>query len=164
MHHILSTIIISILVRLTELVCYYYNMANVSKKKLKKEVSSKIHNRFIKTVVDLRGKRGSIFVEELFTPTEKIIFAKRLAGLLMLAEGISSYKVSRLLRLSSSTTARMLIDVRNDKHRSITRIVEKKRDRDKFWAELEVFIRLGMPEMGKNRWKWLDEYFPKNKK
>lgn len=139
-------------------------MANISKKKLKKEVSNKIHNRFIKTMVDLHGNKGSIFVEELFTPTEKIIFAKRLAGLMMLAQGISSYKVSKLLRLSLSTTARMRIDYENSKYSSVAEIVKKKKDRDNFWAELEVLVRFGMPEMGKNRWKWLDEYFPQNNK
>lgn len=139
-------------------------MANVSKKKLKKEIFNKIHNRFIKTVVDLHGKSGSVFVEELFTPTEKVMFAKRLAGLLMLAQGISSYKVSKLLRLSLSTTARMRIDSKSGKYSSVAEIVKRKKDRDKFWAELEVFVRLGMPEMGKNRWKWLEEFFPQNKK
>jgi uncharacterized protein YerC len=139
-------------------------MSNISKKKLEKEISDKIHNRFIKTMVDLRGNKGSVFVEELFTPTEKIIFAKRLAGLLMLAQDVSSYKVSKLLRLSLSTTARMRIDYESNKYSSVAEIVKKKKDRDKFWAELEVFVRFGMPEMGKNRWKWLDDFFPQNKK
>ena len=138
-------------------------MANISKKKLKKEVSAKIHNRFIKTMVDLRGKKGSTFVEELFTQTEKIIFAKRLAGLLMIAQDISPYKVSKLLRLSFSTTAQMQTDLDNGKYPSIAKIIQKKKERDNFWAELEVFVRFGMPEMGKNRWKWLDEFFPQNK-
>lgn len=138
-------------------------MTRISKKKLKKEVLNKIHNRFIKTVVDLHGKSGTVFIEELFTPTEKIMFAKRLAGLLMVAQDISPYKVSKLLRLSFSTTAQMKIDIENGKYPSVAKIIQKKKERDKFWMELEVFVRMGMPEMGKNRWKWLDEFFPKNK-
>lgn len=138
-------------------------MTRISRKKLKKEVLDKIHNRFTKTIVDLHGKSGSVFIEELFTPTEKIMFAKRLAGLLMIAQGISPYKVSKLLRLSFSTTARMQIDIENKKYPSIEKIILNKKEKDEFWAELEVFIRFGMPEMGKNRWKWLDDFFPQNK-
>lgn len=138
-------------------------MTNISKRKLKKEVQDKIHNRFVKTMVDLHGKGGSLFIEELFTPTEKIMFAKRLAGLLMIAQNISPYKISKTLRLSFSTTAQMQTDVENNKYPSITKIIQKKKDRERFWMELEVFVRMGMPEMGKNRWKWLDNYFPKNK-
>jgi hypothetical protein len=138
-------------------------MANVSKRRLRNEVSKQIHNRFIKTMVDLQGRNGTVFVEELFTPTEKILFAKRLAGLLMLAQGISPYKVSRLLHLSYSTTARMQIDTNNGKYPSVAEVIRRKKERDKFWTELEIFVRCGMPEMGKNRWKWLNDISPPNK-
>ncbi len=149
--------------RLIETLWYYFSMTRISKKKLGKEVLDKIHNRFTKTIVDLRGKSGSLFIEELFTPTEKIMFAKRLAGLLMIAQSISTYKVSKLLRLSSSTTSKMELDIENGKYPSIAKVIQKKKYHDKFWMELEVFVRMGMPEMGRNRWKWLDEFFPQNK-
>lgn len=134
-------------------------MTRISKRRLNKEVSKQIHNRFIKTIVDLHGKSGSVLIEELFTPTEKVMFAKRLAGLSMLAQGISPYKVSKLLKLSFSTTARMQISAEKGKYSSIAEKIKNKKNRDRFWAELEVFVRFGMPEMGKNRWKWLDDFF-----
>jgi len=134
-------------------------MVNISKKKLKGKIADQIHNNFIKIIVRLEGKKGSLFIEELFTPAEKIVFAKRLAALLMLEKGLSSYKVERLLNLSSSTTARMKKDLHCGKYPSIKIITCRKKENDKFWKDLESFIRLGMPEMGKNRWKWLDDVF-----
>lgn len=136
-------------------------MVNVSKKELDQKTAEKIRVHFLNTVVKLNGTKGAHLLEEFFTPTEQIMLAKRLAALFLLAENIPPYRVSRLLKLSSSTTARFAEEIEQGKHKSIARSVKKKQNRDEFWAELEVMLRFGMPEMGKNRWKWLDELYPK---
>ena len=136
-------------------------MVNISKKELSNQTAKKIRARFFKTIVDLKGNSGTQLLDELFTETEQIMLAKRLAALFLLTQGTPPYRVSRLLKLSSSTTVRLSKEIERGNHSRIADIVRKKKERDKFWAELETMIRFGMPEMGRNRWKWLDEYFSK---
>jgi len=131
-------------------------MVHVSKKRLKKEVADKVHKQFLHTVTNLRGTEGSRTLEELFTQTEQVMFAKRLAAIFMLTQGAPPFHASKVLRLSSSTVSRLQIELENGKYTHIESLVQKKKDRDRMWADLEVLIRFGMPEMGKNRWKWLN--------
>ena len=137
-------------------------MVNISKKKLDEKTAKEIHARLFKTMFNLKNPKDMrVLVEEFFTPAEQVLFAKRLAALLLLAEHIPPYRVSRLLKLSSATTARFAREIEQEKHTHIGQIIKKKKDRDVFWAELEVMLRFGMPERGKNRWKWLDEMYPR---
>jgi len=132
-------------------------MAQVSKKRLKKEMQEKVYKRFIKTVVKINtNSGGKIFLEELLAPTEFEMLAKRLAALMMLAQGISGYRVHKLLNMSATTTTRLKKELYNGKYTHITGIMKKRQEREKVWADIEVLVRLGMPEMGKNRWKWLN--------
>jgi len=132
-------------------------MVNISKRKLKKDAAEKIHKQFLQTVVGLKGKNGSFVIEELFTSTEQILFAKRLAAIFMLAQHVTPFHVSRMLNLSPATTAILQTALLRGKYPHIEELVKNNRVKEQFWAELEVLVRLGMPEMGKNRWKWLNE-------
>ena len=140
-------------------------MTNISKKQLKKKVAEKIHKRFIKTIINLHGKGGERFIEEILTPSEQIMLAKRTMALSLLSSGASSYKVQKLLKLSPTTASRLKREMKNGKYKSIKSIKNNngkdcKDEQDTFWADMEILVRFGMPEMGKNRWKWLDELYP----
>ena len=130
-------------------------MPHVSRKKLKKEVSKRIYNRLVKTVGETNY--GHAVLSELLTPVEQVMLAKRLAAIIILSQGISSYKVRKMLKLSSKTTAYIMHDIELGKYKQIEKLARNKKDRESFWADLEVVIRMGMPEMGKNRWKWPDK-------
>ncbi len=140
----------------------YNTMVNISKKRLDEKTAKEIHAQLFKTMFNLKSSKDTrMLVKEFFTAAEQVLFAKRLAALLLLAEHIPPYRVSRLLKLSSATTARFAREIEQEKHTHIVQIIKKKKDRDVFWAELEVMLRFGMPERGKNRWKWLDEMYPR---
>ncbi len=133
-------------------------MTRVSRKKLKKEMKAKIDKQFIKTVSSFRGNRGSVFLlEELLSSSEHTMLTKRLAAVLMLSRGVSSYRVHKILNMSEQTTARIKKDVILNRYPYVRKAVRRKKDRELFWADMEALIRFGMPEMGKNRWKWLDD-------
>lgn len=134
-------------------------MPHVSRKKLKKEVSKRIYNRLVKTVGET--SYGYAVLSELLTPVEQIMLAKRLAAIIMISQGISSYKVRKILKLSSKTTAYIMHDIELGKYKQIGKLAKNKKDKERFWAELEVIVRMGMPEMGKGRWKWINEYTKK---
>jgi len=133
-------------------------MTNISKKKLNKDIQQKIYSRLTKAIAGIHTRSKSAqFIEDILTETERQMLAKRFAALFMLTQNVSSYRVHKLLNMSTTTTKRLSLELSQGKHAYITSVVKKKKDREKFWAELEVIVRLGMPEMGKNRWKWLDE-------
>ncbi len=140
---------------------YNYFMPHISRKKLEKDISRKIYKHFVKTIVTINTKKGRELLEEILTPVEQIMIAKRLAAIAMLSQGLSSYQVRKSLKLSSATTARFRREIENNKYPYISNLVKKKKQREEFWKEMEVVLRMGMPSMGKDRWKWLDDLYPK---
>jgi len=133
-------------------------MAQISKRKLKGEVKTQIEQRLSSIVARIASdKEASSMLDDILTQTEQTMIAKRLSALLLLAEGLSSYRVSRLLLMSPETTARLMRELRKGKHPHIISLSRKKKARKDVWADLEVIVRLGMPEMGKNRWDWLNK-------
>jgi uncharacterized protein YerC len=81
-------------------------MTQVSKHPLEKEVYSEIFNTFVQTIANLNTK-GEVasFFEEFLTPTEKIMFAKRLAAGLLVAEGYDYKQIQNLLKTSTTTVS-----------------------------------------------------------
>ena len=135
-------------------------MPFVSKKPLKKEVRKQLDQQFIKTVVSLQTiSGGSNFLSEFLTETEQMMFAKRLMIIFMLIEGISQYRIKQVLHVSSSTVSRIAKEHEQNVFPHIARICGQKKHREVLWRELEVMIRMGMPSMGRDRWKWLDELY-----
>ena len=79
-------------------------MSQVSKHPLEKEVYKEIFETFFQTIANLNTKdEVSSFFEEFLTPTEQIMFAKRLAAGLLVAEGYDYKEISNLLKTSSAT-------------------------------------------------------------
>jgi len=132
-------------------------MVNVSKKALRKSVAARIHSRFVSSLIKLEGGRGEHFLEELFTPAEQVMIAKRLSALFLLSQGFSAYKVRKMLKLSPSTTSRLQHEIKNGMYKTITGVGKTNKERTEIFADIEVLIRMGMPEMGRGRWKWLDK-------
>jgi len=82
-------------------------MPHVSQKRVKKDVFKRMSNEFINSVAFLKTRpeiKG--FLNELLTPTERIMLAKRLVIILMLQKGYPFNIIERTLKLSPSTVAR----------------------------------------------------------
>lgn len=113
---------------------------------------------FTRMIVDLRTEFYiEKFISEFFTPTEQIMFAKRLATIMMIHNGYSFSAIERTLKLSPSTVTRLWKMTETDKFTVIGRRKLKEKARKKFWDDFDALVRLGMPEMGRGRWKFLDK-------
>ena len=135
-------------------------MPHVSNNNPKKKISKNIYKHLVKTIVGLQGENdGRIFLSELLTPTEQVMLAKRLAILFMLAQSISSYKIGKILKVSTSTVNRLRISSKKGKYHHVGSLFKDKKNKERFWLEIESLIRFGMPSMGKRRWDWLDELY-----
>ncbi len=137
-------------------------MVRVSKEQLNKDLSENVYKNFIDKIVKLdTGTEGRVFLDELLTDTEFEMLAKRFAAILLLAQGLSTYRVHKMLKMSNSTTVRLRKLLKEGKYNHFTAIVKGKKKDSQLWADLEVIVRCGMPEMGKGRWNWLDDVIDK---
>lgn len=125
-------------------------MPHVSSRKLDKTVSKRLWNQLIGTLKDA-GKRSAIdgISNELFTYTEKIMFAKRLAIILLLDKGLPQHVISDKLKVSASTVTRISLGIDTGKYDIILKVSGKKGVLD----VLEKIILMGMPpRVGRGRW------------
>ena len=94
--------------------------------------------------------------DTLFTDAEKVMFVKRIALILMLAQGVSVYAIARSLRVSETTVQTHKEKFDAGQYDAITSITRKRSfNWDEFFEIADVLLRLGMPSYGKDRWKWL---------
>lgn len=78
----------------------------LSKDKLNPKVEKQIKNLLVQVIADLKSsENASIFLRDFLTPTEGIVFAKRLAIALYLEKGKSYEEIRRCLKVSSATIA-----------------------------------------------------------
>jgi len=134
-------------------------MTRISKQKLKKEALLRIENRLVEAVVKTQStSSGKRFVDELLSPSEKIMLAKRLGVAFMLLEGVSPYYIAKVLGMSTSTTLRIKKQLEKRELPYLVSFFEKTIHRYRFWVDIEMLIRAGMPPIaGRGRWKWFYE-------
>ncbi|MBI2476415.1 MAG: hypothetical protein HYV67_04210 [Candidatus Taylorbacteria bacterium] len=134
-------------------------MPHISKKKLKRKVFLKIHEELFRAIARARNsQKSSRLLAELLTPTERIMIAKRLAIIVMLHRGHSSYRIHTTLKVSPSTLTRFSRKFDEEAYRYIQSVFSSARSTQSggFWDELEKLILMGMPPIaGKGRWKFL---------
>jgi uncharacterized protein YerC len=128
-------------------------MTHVSKNQLE---AKHLHSLFIqlsRVTSKLTESGSQDFFNEFFGPEEKIMFAKRLAVIVMCIEGNTSYRIAQLLMMSPSTTDRIIQKFKLGHYEQIRLILTTKRSEYKeFWSILEVILNAGFPPTGKGRW------------
>lgn len=83
-------------------------MAQVSKYPISDKVYKRILEIFFKTFVEIKTKgEAKQFMEDFLTPTEQIMLAKRLAIAFLLEKDYDFRTISKILRVSTTTIARV---------------------------------------------------------
>lgn len=135
-------------------------MPHISKRKLNDDVLLKITQRFVRTAVRLKDKQeAEEFFFDLFTKTERVMFAKRLTLMFMLCEGNTFDEIGEILKMSPSTIARINKDIEKGKYAHITRLANRRRERSFLEEYIRMLAGFRLPPYasGRERWKWLDE-------
>ncbi len=139
-------------------------MPHISKQKLAKDVEEQIITDLFEIFLALpHSVRGGSFLSEFFTQTERTVFAKRLAIMIMLMDDISSYRIAEVLKVSNSTVLRIEHQLERNSP-EIQKALTKKKVRKHFWKAIvhhqqEIMERYS----GKKRWDWLDDVSKKYK-
>ena len=83
-------------------------MPKISRLPLNKETWNRVFNLFIGTIIGIKDKKKlKNFVGDFFSPTERIMFAKRLAVAVLLTKGHNYQSIREILKISPSTIAKI---------------------------------------------------------
>lgn len=116
-------------------------MAHVSKNKVRPKISLRIKQNLIIAATH----RDGIIIESLLTPTETLMLAKRLAIIVMLERGDSSYRISKSLKVSVSSVARFRHMIRAGLFKPILQSARK--NNRPLMEILELILAAGMPSI-----------------
>jgi len=128
-------------------------MPHISKNKLDKRIFDEINKSFVRALIKSGKKESSqFFVSGFFTKTEKIMFAKRLAIIVLLKKGFSYYRIEKLLKVSPSTVARIDNKLSQGGFDVLIKILNIKTEKEMVWEKVEKILRGGLPKYARNRW------------
>jgi|SRR3989344_5965336 len=131
-------------------------MPHISKKRVKNKIFIEIYDQLAEIIAKVNATQSKFLMKELFTYTERIMIAKRLALIVMLAKGNSGYRAVRLLKISPSTASKMSIRVQNGEFVNIVKLLRLKNKHKVLWKVLETLIEIATPpKYGKGRWDFL---------
>ncbi len=124
-------------------------MTKVSRLPLRSDVWDRILNLFVGTLADQKDKKKlSKFFDDFFSPTEKIMFAKRLAAAVLVAKKHDYASIRRILRVSPPTIAKLSLKIKygGEGIKPVIEDIFRKQASQIIWKEIESLF--DMPKKG----------------
>ena len=121
-------------------------MAQISKRFLSEEVQNKISGTLLEAVSQVKGRNDAqLFLNDLLTPTERVVLAKRLAIAVLLIKGWGYESIQSFLKVSSDTVGKVSVIVKNNEgYRKIVERMLKTEAGREFWQDvIKLVHRLG---------------------
>lgn len=142
-------------------------MPQVSRRPLKKETENRITDLFFRSVtLCASAKQAADFIDELLTPTEKIMLIKRLAIAYLLLGGYSYDMIGSALKVSRTTVGMvsLKLQTKGNGMRAILESLRTDKKRGDFFSELgDVVIDVLGKGKGSN-WKLTNEILSTRKR
>jgi len=146
-------------------------MTMVSKYPLDKAIQQRVFEIFLSTLADLKtSSEVQLFIDQFFTPTERMMFAKRLSIAFLLAKNYDIRMISKILKVSTKTVTTVNIWIKHYKgglYSTINKIINQEKQKE-FWKELEydlskATIPFAVGNWSNKRRNIEKNHFPKNK-
>jgi len=119
-------------------------MVNINRNALPQKDAVRLLKRFDHTLAKLECNHLSLFLDELLGKEERLMLAKRLAAIVLITEGYSEYRTSRLLKLSPTTTGILASKIKNGAYDHIIKSLKrKKRDYIALLKTIDSILHLG---------------------
>lgn len=136
-------------------------MPHVSSNKLDKKVREKLFSELSRYIAKTNQSNSSSVLQTLLTPTEQTMLAKRIAVIALFHSGYSTYRVRKILSMSSSTVIFMHKQYKNDDYASVIKLFGKnKKDKQKLLNTLGLVLSCGMPSrVGMDRYRVLNSLY-----
>ena len=130
-------------------------MPHISSKKLDTELSNKIFGKLLTILAQAQKKSSlSMVANELFTHTEKIMLAKRIAVILLLDNGLPQHRISELLKVSPTTVAKASLRIEMGKYDAILKVSKREKlDIEKLVWNILTAGGIMPPRVGRKYWR-----------
>ena len=144
-------------------------MAQISKYPISKDIADRIFDIFIKTLIKIRSESDAQnLANDLFSPTERIMFAKRLSIAFLLMKGYEYRKIRQILKVSLTTIASVNISLKfgSSGYKAILERISKEEKLEEFFlniAEKSLSLPAKVPAGG-GSWRYLLEEVRKSKR
>jgi len=144
-------------------------MPQVSNYPISKEVADRIFDVFIKTLVMVKNKNeADDFADDLFSPTEKIMLAKRIAIAFLLIKGYQYREIRTILKVSLTTIGSVSLSLKYGKGgyvRIINRIAKEEKLEEFFKNITEKLLSVPAASgKGGAVWRYLNREVKNSKK
>ena len=113
-------------------------MPLVSRRVLSKNTEEKIYHTLWEAISKLKSKEEiRLFLNDLLSPIERIMIAKRLAVAVLLTKGYSYLSIKDMVKVSQETIAKVSITLNNNSGYKLTinKIAESEATKE-FWEEI----------------------------
>lgn len=142
-------------------------MGQVSRYPLSKDIADRIFDVFIKSFIKIKGSADAqSLADDLFTPVERIMLAKRLAIAFCLMKGYKYREISKLLRVSLTTIAVVSMSLKYGSkgyETILERINKEEKLEGLFKSIADKVLTLGSQGKGSGTWRYLRTELQKSK-
>jgi Trp operon repressor len=130
-------------------------MPHVSSKKLDSRLLEKLFKKLLAVLKQAQNKNYfSLVINELFTKTEKIMLAKRLAIILMLDNNIPQHRITEILNVSPTTVAKTSLGIELGKYTAILKVSKREKiDIEKIVWNILTLGGIAPPDVGRKYWR-----------
>lgn len=131
-------------------------MVQVSKRFLQKRVEERILDLFWTSLSSLSSKeKVSLFLDDLLSPTEKLMLAKRLGIAFMLMKGYGYTSINQRLKVSNPTiwNVKMSLTYKGKGYKMAIESIMTKERWEKFWQDFDHFFTQILPPRYGTNWK-----------
>lgn len=139
-------------------------MTQVSRIPFRKEIEKRVFEIFLISLARVRQKQQvEIFIQDLLSPTEQLMLAKRLSIAFLLHKGYDQRSISSILKVSLSTVNRVSLRMQiggTGFKKLIAEIIQSEK-MDEFWNKLDDLITGIVPPKGRNWRHWRQEQWQK---
>jgi len=141
-------------------------MAQVSRRYLDEKTKQRIFSLFVSAIVSCNSKESAaLFIEDLFTPTEKIMLSKRLSIAFMLLNNYDYRTISDTLKVSLATIGNVSLWLKN-KGMGLKNTISKIKKREemrKIWEEIADAVEEIMASAPGRNWSQSKKQLYKNR-
>ena len=125
-------------------------MIKVSRRFLNKELENHIFELFLRTIVDIRNSdEARNFIEDLLSPTERIMLIKRLAIAVLLVKGYTYDDIDDTLKVSRSTIMNVSLWLKHGRsgyRKAVNKILETQKKEEFIDKIEEILLQLSPPK------------------
>ena len=117
-------------------------MGRISRRVLDRQVEEQVFETLWEAVSEVKGRTNvQAFLNDLLTPVERVMVAKRLAIAVLLLKKMAYGEIVDLLKVSNETIARIALIIKNSQgfNIAIDKVIRSEAGRE-IWREIENLI------------------------